>query len=78
MKTNEEGVEIHHGGCDCVRVAFHIIDGEGELFGLAYDEPMAKALVRRLGKKYPTVPLSISRRSIFTFARHVDVKGRTS
>jgi hypothetical protein len=75
---NNNGVLIHRGKCDCVRRAFHIVDRDGDLYGLAFDEHLASAMKRRFEKKNPGVSLEIDVRNIFTIAAHVDEEGRYS
>lgn len=78
MKAKEDGGLIHRGACDCVRAAFHIVDGDKELHGLAYDEKGAKVLKRRMEAKNVGLVLAIEKRNVFTIARHVDEHGRMS
>jgi hypothetical protein len=73
----KNGNEIHRGPCDCVRFAFHVVDKAGDLVALAYDEKSAAALKRRHEKKRPELgELVVSKRGIYTIARHVDETGR--
>jgi hypothetical protein len=79
MKPIQTGHEIHRGACDCVRVAFHVVDkATNALEGLSYDEEGAKRLARKISLKNPGMQFSIQRRNVFTLARHVDDQGRMS
>lgn len=78
MKTKDDGVTIHRGGCDCVRTAFHILDRDKELHGLAYDEGTAKSLKKRIENKNVGLKLSVEKKNVFTIAKHVDEHGRMS
>lgn len=69
MTKNDSEITVHTGPCDCVLVAYHILDPFQELQGLSYDAQTAESLSKRIEAKLG-VPLHIERRDIFTLVRH--------